>query len=93
MWVHSFEEDKEGLKIFRIQSDYEFPLSRKPRERFEIKPNGEFIEYIPGPSDNYLPKLGRYKVEDPSTIKVNLGNESYTLNVMSLEQNILKVKK
>src|SRR5678815_2015435 len=38
-WVHAFEEDAPGVLVYR-QATGEVPLSRRPRDGFELRRNG-----------------------------------------------------
>ena len=49
-WVHSFEEDSAQAQVYRPQS-WDFPLSRRPREAFELRPDGTAQLFLPGASD------------------------------------------
>jgi hypothetical protein len=48
-WVHSHEEDHEGIQVFRPVS-YDFPPSRG-RESFTLRPDGTAVAGLPGPDD------------------------------------------
>jgi hypothetical protein len=48
-WVHSHEEDTDTEKVFRPAA-YNFPPARG-RSSFELKQNGNLIEYKIGPTD------------------------------------------
>jgi hypothetical protein len=48
-WVHSHEEDREGIQVFRPAS-YDFPPSRG-RESFTLRPDGTAVAGLPGPDD------------------------------------------
>jgi Pregnancy-associated plasma protein-A len=92
-WVHSYEEDTEGVKVYR-PSDYKFPPSRG-RKGFEIKENGEFIEYTIAPSDGLHKEVGHWQAEEPTKAKVYLENrnkESLTLNILYCDENMLKIQ-
>jgi hypothetical protein len=49
-WVHSFEEDIAGAQVYRRQS-WDFPLSRRPREAFELRADGTAQLFLPGAED------------------------------------------
>jgi hypothetical protein len=49
-WVHSFEEDSADAQIYRPQS-WDFPLSRRPREAFELRADGTAQLFLPGAAD------------------------------------------
>ena len=61
-WLHSREEDTGAQIVFR-PSDYDFPLTRRPREIFELKSDGTLIKGTPSPSDSVEEKEGTWKIE------------------------------
>ena len=92
-WTRSHEEDKEDIKAYR-PSDFDFPLSRG-RTGFEIRKNGEFIEYGVGPDDRSLKIVGRWEPEGANKIKVHVrepSRRSYSISILSCSQNMLRVK-
>jgi hypothetical protein len=93
-WVHSHEEDTEDVRVYRPRG-YKFPPSRG-RGGFEIKENGEFIKYGIAPEDGSKIDIGHVKLEEPNRIKINFEDpkiQSSTLNIVSCDESILKVKK
>jgi hypothetical protein len=48
-WVHSHEEDKEGVQVFRPES-YPFPPARG-RDALRLDADGSLMKSIPGPDD------------------------------------------
>jgi hypothetical protein len=92
-WIHSREEDTEKVKVYR-PSDYQFPPSRG-RDGFEIKEDGEFIRYGIGATDRPQEITGTWKAEEDDKIRVsweNQNQESYTMQVVSCEERLLKVR-
>ena len=49
-WIHSFEEDNVEAQVYRPQS-WDFPLSRRPRDAFELRADGTAHLYLPGAAD------------------------------------------
>jgi hypothetical protein len=49
-WIHSFEEDSVQAQVYRPQS-WDFPLSRRPREAFEMRAEGTAQLFLPGAED------------------------------------------
>ncbi|MGZ4846260.1 MAG: hypothetical protein ACXV3D_02350 [Halobacteriota archaeon] len=92
-WVHSHEEDKEGLAIYH-PSGYQFPLSRG-RGGFEIKQDGEFILYGIGPADKPEPAVGHWTEEGPNRIKVSFedpGHSPFVFEVVSSDEMTLVLR-
>lgn len=91
-WIHSREEDTEKIKVYR-PSNYQFPPSRG-RDGFEIKEDGEFIQYGIGATDRPQKITGTWTEED-NQIKISWENQnqrSYTMQVVSCEERLLKVR-
>ena len=51
-WVQVFEEDAAGRTVFRPE-DADIPLSRRPRERIELRDDGSARLWMPGPDDRF----------------------------------------
>jgi hypothetical protein len=49
-WVHVFEEDGPDGAVYRPE-DGEVPLSRRPRERLSLSPDGSARLVVGGPDD------------------------------------------
>lgn len=61
-WVHVFEEDSSEGAVYRPEQD-DIPLSRRPRERFLLEPNGAARMLIPGPDDRYVEEPAKWSKE------------------------------
>ncbi|MEN9520249.1 MAG: hypothetical protein RLZZ381_2837 [Cyanobacteriota bacterium] len=91
-WIHSREEDTEMVKVYR-PSSYQFPPSRG-RDGFEIKKNGEFIQYGIGATDRPQKITGTWQAEEDNRIKItweNQNQKSYTMQVLSCDERLLKI--
>ncbi len=55
VWVRVFEEDTAAGAVFRPE-DADIPLSRRPRERIELKKDGTAVLLMPGPDDRFVPQ-------------------------------------
>ena len=60
-WMHSHEEDTNGLTVFR-PSTFAFPLSRG-RKSFSLRADGTYKGTIPGPTDRPAPTSGRWALK------------------------------
>ncbi len=92
-WVHSHEEDTEHEMIFR-PAEREFPPSRG-RMRFELLPNGTFLESSPGPTDAPEQRGGTWEM---TAGKLVLDSDQAPegrreLEIISAEDDRLVVKK
>lgn len=61
-WVHVFEEDGDAGNVYRPE-DSDIPLSRRPRERFEIDADGSARVFVPGPNDGFVERPATWKDE------------------------------
>ncbi|HKG22284.1 MAG TPA: hypothetical protein VKC34_10315 [Blastocatellia bacterium] len=60
-WTHSWEEDANKEQVFRPEG-YDFKLSRRPRESFELRPDGTLILGEPSASDSLRESRGRWEI-------------------------------
>lgn len=65
-WVHAFEEDTAAGAVYR-PADADLPLSRRPRERLELAPDGSARAYGPGPDDRPRPRSSTWQPAWPGT--------------------------
>ena len=68
-WIHSYEEDERGFKVFRTAGYKDFPPSRG-REGFKIDRNGDFIQFRIAPEDGLVSYSGEWKSPGPGRIEV-----------------------
>ena len=93
-WRHSHEEDTESYKVYR-NADFHFPTSRG-RHAFEIKEDGVFIHHQIGPVDVPVTVEARWEMKDENKLHVVrevAGNEGFTLEILEVGPDILKIKK
>lgn len=92
-WVHSVEEDTGDESVFRPAS-YDFPLTRRPRESFELKPDGKLVKGEGTASDSVREAEGKWKLEDDDKIAFNTESEpNQTRQIKSVEEGKLVLKK
>lgn len=90
-WKHSYEEDEEGLSVFRT-ADYTFPPSRG-RRGFTISSNGTFIDQPIAAADGNDYVKGRW-VHKNGDLEVMLDNgRYYKVEIVLLEKGLMKVRK
>jgi hypothetical protein len=85
-WVHSHEEDTGDVRVYR-PADYAFPPARG-RRGFELKPDGEFVRYGPGPSDKPEATTERWTPSSGGRVRVG-GRE---LEIVSVEPDRLTAR-
>ncbi len=73
-WVHSFEEDEQGGRMYR-PVDYPFPPARG-RAGIEFRPDGTFIEWAIGPTDAPRGIRGRWRAVDDQNVNVTFESEA-----------------
>jgi hypothetical protein len=61
-WVHMFEEDSGAGAIYRPETD-DVPLSRRPRERLTLSPDGTARVTAGGPDDRPIDTNAEWKQE------------------------------
>lgn len=61
-WVHVFEEDTAEGAVYRPE-DADIPLSRRPRERIQLQPDGSARISVQGPDDRYVHEPATWKEE------------------------------
>ena len=69
MWLHSYEEDHDGILVFRPPS-FDFPMARGPREGFRFDRDGKFIRYGIGPTDRGSSQAGTWRMSSPGVIEL-----------------------
>ena len=94
-WMRSQEEDKGSEPFFyRSPADFEFPAARG-RTGFVFEKDGVFTEIAIAPADGADLKKGKYtfsKNGKSIAIKLDAG-EAYTLEIISFENKLLKIKR
>ena len=61
-WVHVFEEDNAEGAVYRPE-DGDIPLSRRPRERIQLRPDGSARISVQGADDRYVEQPATWKEE------------------------------
>ena len=94
-WVHSREEDAEGLEVFRPES-FEFPASFG-RDGFEMHENGAFVQEDVGPADGVVRVPGRWSLLGPRQVAVSFHGtatrEGYTFEIVAVEADVLRIRR
>ena len=66
-WVHVFEEDDASGQVYRRVAG-DLPLSRRPRERLELRDDGSAILRIGGPDDRPRERRGVWREEHDAIV-------------------------
>jgi hypothetical protein len=65
-WVHLHEQDSAAGEVYAPE-DGAIPLSRRPRQRLELRPDGSATLYRGGPDDRLMPTAARWSEEGGQT--------------------------
>jgi hypothetical protein len=90
-WVHSFEEDTPGLRIFR-PVEFPFPPARG-RESIEFLPHGQCLHHPIGPTDLPLSLPGTWKMIARDKCRMSVkGYDPTDFKILELNNEKLVVK-
>lgn len=93
-WVHSFEEDTNGITVYR-PFEYDFPQARG-RGGIEFRPDGMFIAWEIGPADANRGINGHWEMEGSGRVRVSFkesNRPSTVLEILECDSQILKVRR
>ena len=79
-WVHVFEEDTPEGAVYRPE-DTTIPLSRRPRERFELGRDGSARLFVSGPDDRFIEQPATWK-EDTDALVVRSSSGDSELHIV-----------
>ncbi|MGH3464732.1 MAG: hypothetical protein ACRDP9_24955 [Kribbellaceae bacterium] len=88
-WLHSHEEDHDGITVYR-PSDYAFPPSRG-RRRLELRPDGTAIEHVIGRNDVAVARPTTWQEIAPGRVTVE-AETGRRLAVVRVEDDLLEVR-
>jgi hypothetical protein len=78
--VHVFEEDTAEGAVYRPENT-DIPLSRRPRERLTLEPDGRATIYTQGPDDRYVEQPASWR-EDGDTLVIKARESGAVLRVV-----------
>jgi hypothetical protein len=90
-WVHLFEEDTPRGEVY-VPEDGPIPLSRRPRTRLELKPDGSATMFVSGPDDRPAPHASRWTEENDEGI-MRSGSGGVALRILERSAARLVVAK
>jgi hypothetical protein len=88
-WLHSHEEDADGVQVFR-PIGYPFPPSRG-RDGFTLDADGSAVLGAPGPDDRGRTAGGRWHL-DGSTLNLQLATRRASYRVLSVDRSTLSLR-
>lgn len=89
-WVHVFEEDTAERAVYRPE-EADIPLSRRPRERIQLQPDGSARVSVPGPDDRNVEQPATWK-EEEGAIVIRKSSGAPSLRVVSQTASRLVVR-
>ena len=91
-WMHSYEEDTNEVKVYRPDT-YEFPPSRG-RTGFQLNEDKSFINYEIAPADGTVERKGSCSIAgNKMMLSFEDSDKDYMIEVISIENKVLKIKK
>lgn len=90
-WVHVFEEDAAGREVYRPE-DAAIPLSRRPRERVQLRADGTASVYLPGPDDRFIEQQASW-VEESGDLVIRLRAGRMELLVVERSANRMVIER
>jgi hypothetical protein len=94
-WIHSREEDADGLEVFRPEG-FAFPPSFG-RDGFEMQADGTFIQDDIGPADGVVQVPGRWQLIAPRRVAVSFddaeGRPGYAFEIVTVDDAVLKTRR
>ena len=92
-WVHVFEEDTAEGSVYRAE-DGAIPLSRRPRERLELRPDGSARLFVPGPDDRLVEETATWSDKDGAlVVGAREGGTEIRVVDRSPERLVVKVRR
>jgi hypothetical protein len=89
-WAHAFEEDSGEGAVYRPEGDA-LPLSRRPRERLELRPDGSARLSLPGPDDRLVDQRGTWR-DERGTLVIRMRDSDTELRIVDRSPARLVVK-
>jgi hypothetical protein len=90
-WVHVFEEDSGGSTIYRPAED-DIPLSRRPRDQFELEADGSAHLFVAGAADRPTSTRATWH-DDGGTIVVRSADGGRELRIVGRSRDRLTVRR
>ena len=90
-WMHSFEEDHDGILVYR-PADYPVPRARG-RAGIEFRPDGTYVDWAIGRGDANEARPGRWEPASDASVRVSTaGGDEHVLQVVVAEPDRLEVR-
>lgn len=89
-WMHSYEEDHDGVQVYR-PAGYDFPPARG-RRGIEFRPDGTYVDWAIGRADANEARPGRWEPVGGGRVTVTAAGGSRTLEVVRAEPGRLELR-
>jgi hypothetical protein len=89
-WVHIAEEDTAEGAVYRPDDD-RVPLSRRPRDWLELRPDGSATLFVPGPDDRPVEQPTTW--QESGTSRQTRGASAADLQIVNRSPSRLVVKR
>ncbi|MBT2511348.1 hypothetical protein J7I98_37145 [Streptomyces sp. ISL-98] len=92
-WVHSFEDDTEGVTVYR-PADYPFPPARG-RRGLEFAPDGTFIDHPVGRGDAPDAVPGQWRLAEDRRLAVSFPENDRPdrgLEILRCDEDVLEIR-
>lgn len=93
-WIHSREEDAGDVEVFRPEG-FAFPPAFA-RDGFEMRKDGQFIQYDIGLADEVVQVLGRWTLLGPRRVSVSFEGtqrEGYSFEIVAVDDSVLRIRR
>ncbi|WP_205707165.1 hypothetical protein [Kineococcus vitellinus] len=90
-WGHSFEEDHDGITVYR-PADYEFPRARG-RAGMELRQDGSWTDWSVGRGDAPEPTTGKWLRTGDDLRLANPGGAETALRIVQLAPDRLELRR
>ena len=91
-WGHSFEEDHDGIAVYRPEG-FDFPRARG-RAGLEFRPDGAFVDRAVGAGDASRAREGSWRADGAGRVRVGLpGGGARLLHLVHLSGDRLDVRR
>ena len=90
-WVHVFEEDTAEGEVYR-PDDAHIPLSRRPREQLQLRPDGSATMFVGGPDDRPVGRPATWEKEGAQVI-VRSSTDPTTLRIVDRSAGRLVIRR
>jgi hypothetical protein len=91
-WVHVREEDNPGVLVYR-PADRPLPPARG-RDGIEFRPDGTFVDYLPGPADAPTGSPGRWRADEARRLQLTYpaGRGSAAFDIVTVDDDVLHLR-